>query len=142
MKYETALGWNGPDFKDLIGRDLSVEEGDEIRRGPLVKIETTLSPERGDCIISFRVGWVALKENRLWRLERETEDPRGICACGINPGPEYTYVAYDPLTKVLKMSSRVGEMRIYRQGDNLSKPEIPTTRPGIYQSDFDHGLSA
>jgi hypothetical protein len=130
-KFETLIGWKGPVLNTLIGRDISVIEKDEERRGPIIKAGAKISSLYGKyySICEFRVAWVALKSpTGVWYLEAETDNPLGIPSCTINP--EYFPVQIDT-----DGSIRFWKALIHPLGNRLTQPEIPTLKPARYLPD-------
>jgi hypothetical protein len=132
QSFETQIGWKGPELKTLVGRDLSVIEKDEERRGPLVRTSAKIGSVYGKyySICEFRVAWVALKSPAgIWYLEAETDNPSGFLSCTINPA--YISVHYDNPEGPIRFWNAI----IHPPGDNLTQPEIPTLKPARYIPD-------
>lgn len=126
-EFEKSIGWNGPPLKDVVGRDITVREQGELRRGPIHKTHVTVDGKRKYSFIQFRVGWVALKEGEEWNLESEPSNPEeGTFAFGMNPDSISSRM--NPLTDEIIC----GKAIIHRDGDNIPKPETPTEKPANY----------
>lgn len=126
-EFEKSIGWNGPDLETLIGRDLTVRERQQDRRGPIIDVDARLITAFAEPFswIQFRVAWVALKENGYWRLEHESQDPeKGTVALGINLDHTIPHEEYGEII--------LGKGTMHRLRDNIAKPEIPSERPANY----------
>lgn len=125
-EFERAIGWNGPRLNSFIGRDITVREQGEERRGPIHKAGVSIDVERRYSFIQFRVGWVALNEEAEWRLESEPSNPEeGTFAFGMNPD-------YIPSRVASTGETHCGKATIHKEGDNIPKPVIRAAKPPNY----------
>ncbi|MEX2007634.1 MAG: hypothetical protein WD992_02580 [Candidatus Levyibacteriota bacterium] len=126
-EFERAIGWNETKLGSLVGRDITVVERGEERRGPIRRVTVSIDGERKYSLIGFRVGWVALKEAGEWKLEAEPSKPEeGISAFSMNPD----YIS--PRRNNSTNEIHVGKAVIHAKDDNIPKPYRPTDKPSNY----------
>jgi hypothetical protein len=125
MRFLEAMGWNGPNLQELAGRDLTLIEKGQERRGPIAVVRHKPIYPTKSLILSFYVDWVALQGKYGWLLEDETEER---LAWQINTENQKPQIQPDGSLEFWKA-------KIHKPGDNLKRPDIPVLRKSAYLSE-------